>query len=80
MLPKDAAEQEVVAFMLSVFQVLGEDIDHRSIERHDQRHSVLCDVDVYHIIIKILLNSSVGSIQDTCYSFPQRSVLFLLPF
>ena len=39
--------------MLSVFQVLGEDIDHSSIERNDQRLSVLRYVDIHHVVIKI---------------------------
>ena len=55
--------------MLSVFQVLGEDIDHRSIERHDQRLSILCDVDVDNIVIKIEvldLNVHEASLPDPC--------------
>ena len=39
--------------MLSVFQVLGEDIDHCPIEWHDQRLSVLRDVGVHHVVIEI---------------------------
>ena len=36
LLTEDVAEEKVViAFMLSVFEVLGEDIDHGTIERHD---------------------------------------------
>ena len=54
LLTEDVAEEEVViAFMLSVFQVLGEDIDHSPIEWHDQRLSVLRDVDVDDVVIKI---------------------------
>jgi hypothetical protein len=54
LLTEDVTEEKVViAFMLSVFQVLGEDIDHSSIERNDQRLSVLRDVDVDDVVIKI---------------------------
>ena len=54
LLTEDVTEEEVViAFMLSAFEVLGKDIDHSSIERHDQRLSVLRDVDVHHVIIEI---------------------------
>ena len=54
LLTEDVAEEEVVVrFMLSVFEVLGEDTRHRSIERNDQRLSVLRDVDVHHVVIKI---------------------------
>ena len=55
--------------MLSVFQVLGEDIDHRSIERHDQRLSVLCYVDVHDVVIKIDvldLNVHQTPLPDSC--------------
>ena len=55
--------------MLSVFEVLGEDIDHRSIERNDQRLSVLRDVDVHHVVIKIEvfdLNVHKASLSDSC--------------
>ena len=69
LLTEDVAEEEIiVAFMLSVFQVLGEDIDHRSIERHDQRLSVLRNVDVHHIVIEIEvldLNMHKTSLSDT---------------
>ena len=54
--------------MLSVFQVLGEDIDHCSIEGHDQRLSVLRNVDVYHVIIEIEvfdLNVHKAPLSDT---------------
>ena len=70
LLSEDVAEEKVViAFMLSVFQVLGEDIDHSSIERNDQRLSVLRDVDVHHIVIEIEvldLNMHKTSLSDTC--------------
>ena len=48
-----AKEEVVVRFMLSVFEILGEDIDHCPIEWHDQRLSVLRDVDVDDVVIKI---------------------------
>ena len=54
--------------MLSVFEVLGKDIDHSSIERHDQRLSVLCDVDVDDVVIKIEvldLNVHEASLSDS---------------
>ena len=54
LLTEDVAKEEVVVrFMLSVFEVLGEDIDHCSVERHDQWLSVLRDVDVDDVVIKI---------------------------
>ena len=54
LLTEDVAEEKVaVTFMLSVFQVLGEDIDHSMIERYDQGLSVLRNVDVHHVVIKI---------------------------
>lgn len=55
--------------MLSVFQVLEEDIDHSPIERNDQRLSVLRDVDIYHVVIKIEvfdLNVHKASLSDSC--------------
>ena len=55
--------------MLSVFQVLGEDIDHSSIERNDQRLSVLCDVDVHDVVIKVEvfdLNVHKASLSYSC--------------
>ena len=69
LLTEDVAEEEVVIrFMLSVFQIFGEDIDHSSIERNDQRLSGLCDVDVHHVIIEIEvfdLNVHKTSLSDT---------------
>ena len=69
LLTEDVAEKEIVVrFMLSVFQVLGEDIDHSSIERNDQRLSVLRDVDVDDVVIKIEvldLNVHQTSLSDT---------------
>ena len=55
--------------MLSVFQVLGEDIDHSMIERYDQRLSILRDIDIYHVIIEIEvldLNVHKASLPDSC--------------
>ena len=70
LLTEDVAEEEIViAFMLSVFQILGEDIDHCSIKRHDQRLSVLCDVDVHNVVIKVEvldLNVHKASLPDSC--------------
>ena len=70
LLTEDVAEKEIVVrFMLSVFQVLGEDIDHSSIERNDQRLSVLRDVDVDDVVIKIEvfdLNVHKASLPDPC--------------
>ena len=70
LLPEDVAEEKVaVTFMLSVFQVLGEDIDHSMIERYDQGLSVLRDVDVHHVIIEIEvfdLNVHKASLSDSC--------------
>ena len=70
LLTEDVAEEKVViAFMLSVFEVLGEDIDHCSIERNDQWLSVLRDVNVYHVVVEIKvldLNVHKASLPDSC--------------
>ena len=70
LLTEDVAEEEVViAFMLSVFQILGEDIDHCSIKRHDQRLSVLRNVDVHHVVIEIEildLNVHEAPLSNSC--------------
>ena len=54
--------------MLPIFQIFGEDIDHRSIEWYDQRLSVFRNVDVHHIVIEIEvldLNMHKTSLSDT---------------
>ena len=70
LLTEDIAEEDVVVtFMLSVFQVLGEDIDHSMIERYDQGLSVLRNVDVDDVVIKIEvldLNVHEASLPDSC--------------
>jgi len=70
LLTEDVTEEKVViAFMMSVFEVLGEDIDHSSIEWNDQRLSVLRYVDVHHIVIKIDvldLNVHQTPLPDSC--------------
>ena len=70
LLTEDVTEEKVViTFMLSVFEVLGEDIDHCSIQRHDQRLSVLRDVDIHHVVIKIEvfdLNVHKAPLPDSC--------------
>ena len=70
LLTEDVTEEEVVIrFMLSVFQILGEDIDHSTIERHDQRLSVLRNVDVHHVVIEIEvldLNVHEAPLSNSC--------------
>ena len=70
LLTEDVAEEKVViAFMLSVFEVIGKDIDHCPIERYDQRLSVLRNVDVHHVVIKIEvfdLNVHKAPLPNTC--------------
>ena len=70
LLTENVAEEEVVVrFMLPVLQVFGEDIDHCSIQRHDQRLSVLRDVDIHHVVIKIEvfdLNVHKAPLPDSC--------------
>lgn len=70
LLTEDVTEEEVIIrFMLSVFEVLGEDIDHRSIEWYDQRLSVFRNVDVDNVVIKIEvldLNVHQASLPDSC--------------
>ena len=70
LLTEDIAKEEVViAFMLSVFEVFGKDIDYSSIERHDQRLSVLCYVNVHYVIIEIEvldLNVHQTSLSNSC--------------
>ena len=70
LLTENVAEKEIVVrFMLSVFQIFGEDIDHSPIEWHDQRLSVFRNVDVDDVVIKIEvldLNVYEASLPDSC--------------
>ena len=70
LLAEDVAEEEIVVrLMLPIFQVLGEDIDHCTIERHNKRLSVLRDVDVHHVVIEIEildLNVHQTPLPDSC--------------
>lgn len=54
LLAEDVTEEKIVILrVLSIFQVLRQDIDHRLIQRHDQRLSVFRDVDIHDVIIKV---------------------------
>ena len=70
LLTEDVAEKEVfILRVLSIFQILRQDIYHCLIQWHDERLSVFRDVDIHRVIIKVNvfdLNVHKAPLSDSC--------------
>lgn len=82
LLTEDVTEEKIVILrVLSIFQVLRKNIYHRLIQRHDQRLSVLRDVDIDYVVIKVNvfdLNMHQATLSDTCTEQKVRHDLALI--